>query len=465
MTSYLIKRILLIFPTLFGISIITFLIIKLAPGDPTAFKMGDQTQGMTNELNVAKAVIEQTREIYGLDKPLLLNFRMFTYESDWQAVRDFLQANPSIDFMGDAYEAMIEPLKQADEVAVGLLVDQIENGHLSEVELRCAIEILTIKQKLAINNTMPIDVQLNYIKEWWHGAGADSTGEVRTGVKDSYHYTTIDKIGRVFTEAQYPRWLVRMLILDFGTSIKDNRPIWDHLQEKIPVTLIFTITSFLISYLVAIPLGIYSATHQYSLGDKITTVILFILYSLPNFWVATMAIVFFGGGDFLDWFPVSGLHSLGYEEMSLWGRSKDLLHHIFLPLAVWTYGSFTVLSRFMRGSMLEVIRQDYIRTARAKGLSEKVVVYKHALRNSLIPIITILANILPVAISGSIIIEFIFQIPGMGLWAYNSILYRDYPAIMAVFTLSAILTLAGILLADILYAVVDPRISFEGKSA
>ena len=177
-----------------------------------------------------------------------------------------------------------------------------------------------------------------------------------------------------------------------------------------------------------------------------------------------MAIVFFGGGDFLDWFPVSGLHSVGYETMSWLGQKMDLLHHIILPLIIWTYGSFSALSRYMRGSMLEVIRQDYIRTARAKGLSERVVTYKHALKNSLIPIITMLANLLPLAISGSIIIESIFSIPGMGQMAFNAVLFRDYPIIMAVSTLSAILTLFGILVSDLLYALVDPRITFEGKS-
>ncbi|MCF7796964.1 MAG: ABC transporter permease [Lentisphaeria bacterium] len=299
-----------------------------------------------------------------------------------------------------------------------------------------------------------------YVNKWFYG-GEDSSGVFKPGAESDYQISTLKKLAMIITDAQYPRWLGRMIRFDFGNSIKDNRPVWEHFKETVPVSLIFTLTSFIIAYLVAIPLGIYSATHQYTLGDKVTTVILFILYSLPNFWVATMAIVFFGGGDFLDWFPVSGLHSVGAELMGRGEYLLDMLHHIILPLIIWTYGSFSALSRYMRGSMLEVIRQDYIRTARAKGLSEKIVVYKHALRNSLIPIITMLANLLPLAISGSIIIESIFSIPGIGQLAFNAVLYRDYPIIMAVSTLSAILTLAGILLSDILYALVDPRITFE----
>ncbi len=461
MWSYLLKRILLIVPTLFGISIITFIIIKMAPGDPTAFKMGNQQTGLASDQNLAKQIIEQTREIYGLDKPLLLNFRIYSYESAWEAVRNHVQEDGKLS--GREFDRMVEPIKQADEVAVPYLVSELESGDLSQREKRVLLELLTVKQKLAINPEMSLERQEEYVQDWWYGT-ADSTGNRSDGAASAYEFSSLQKLGMIFTEAQYPRWLVNMLTLDFGNSIKDNRPVWDHIKEKVPVSLIFTLTSFILAYLVAIPLGIYSATHQYTTGDKVTTVILFVLYSLPNFWVATMAIVFFGGGDFLAWFPVSGLHSVGAEEMTRGAYLLDFLHHVILPLIIWTYGSFSALSRYMRGSMLEVIRQDYIRTARAKGLSERVVTYKHALRNSLIPIITMLANLLPLAISGSIIIESIFSIPGMGQLAFNALLFRDYPVIMAVTTLSAILTLLGILLSDILYALVDPRISFTGRN-
>jgi peptide/nickel transport system permease protein len=460
MWRYFLKRILLIFPTLFGISVITFIIIKMAPGDPTAFKMGNQQTGMSSDQNMAKQVIEQTREIYGLDKPLMLNFTIYNYESNWADIQEYLsRGNPT---SGRQFDDVVEPLKQADEVAVPFLVSLLEQGSLSEQETLVVLDILTIKQKLSISAEMSLENQLEYIQNWWYG-GTDSTGVERMAAVDVYQFSGFQKFKMIFTEAQYPRWLVNMLTLDFGNSIKDNRPVLDHIKESVPVSLIFTFISFVLAYLIAIPLGIYSATHQYTTGDKVSTVILFILYSLPNFWVATMAIVFFGGGDFFAWFPVSGLHSVGADELSKWEYFKDLAHHVVLPLIIWTYGSFSALSRYMRGSMLEVIRQDYIRTARAKGLSERVVTYKHALRNSLIPIITMMANLLPLAISGSIIIESIFSIPGMGQLSFNAVLYRDYPIIMAVTTISAMLTLFGILLSDLLYAVVDPRITFEEK--
>ena len=462
MLNYILKRILLIFPTIFGISIITFIIIKMAPGDPTAFKMGSQQSGLAADQNLAKQVVEQTREIYGLDKPVLLNFKVFTFKADWEEVRKFLTTDPNQ--TSKAWDDALDPLKQADDVAVPFFVEQHGKGNLTEIEQRAILEILTLKQKLSITPEMTLPASRKYVHEWYYGK-LDSANVFQPGEQAKYQFSTLKKLTMVVTDAQYPRWLVRMIKFDFGNSIKDNRPVWEHFKETVPVSLIFTISSFIIAYLIAIPLGIHSATHQYTVGDKVTTVFLFILYSLPNFWVATMAIVFFGGGDFLAWFPVSGLHSVGADSFTTWAYFKDFMSHVILPLIIWTYGSFSALSRYMRGSMLEVIRQDYIRTARAKGLSERIVVYKHALRNSLIPIITMLANLLPLAISGSIIIESIFSLPGIGQLAFNAVLYRDYPIIMAVSTLSAILTLVGILLSDILYALVDPRITFEGSQS
>ena len=321
-------------PTMIGISIVSFLIIHLAPGDPAAMKSqaagGKMLEGVTEE------AIQKTRELYGLDKPL------------------------------------------------------------------------------------PI---------------------------------------------QYALWARRIATLDFGESIKFKRPVWDMIKERIPVSVSLAMTSLIIAYLIAIPIGIYSATHQYTRSDTINTLILFILYSLPSFWVATMLIVFLGGGDFLDIFPVFGLNSIGFEKLTYWERFWDTAWHLILPIFCLTYASLAALSRYMRTSMLEVIRQDYIVTARSKGLSEKIVIFKHALRNSLIPIVTLLASLLPAMIGGSIIVETIFTIPGMGRLMWEAILARDYPVIMAELTIVSFLTLLGILVADILYSIVDPRIVFTKREA
>jgi peptide/nickel transport system permease protein len=223
--------------------------------------------------------------------------------------------------------------------------------------------------------------------------------------------------------------------------------------------------SLLLAYLLAIPLGIYSATHHHRFGERLTTVILFGLYSLPNFWIATMAIIYLGGGDFWNVFPVYGLRSSGSENWPWWNRALDELWHLALPVACLTYYTMAVLSRYMRTGMLEAIRQDFIRTARAKGLNERLVTYRHAFRNSLIPIITLMADLLPALIGGSVVIETLFSIPGMGSLSAEAVSNRDYPLLMGIFTVSAFLTLVGILISDLLYTLADPRIAYARRAA
>ncbi|MBI4464767.1 MAG: ABC transporter permease, partial [Acidobacteria bacterium] len=272
MTTYIVKRLLLILPTLLGITLVTFVIIRLAPGDPAAMRIGSGAQGMIRNQQLANEIIEKTRQEFGLDRPM--------YEQYWL-------------------------------------------------------------------------------------------------------------------------WLTKIATLDFGRSYKDNRPVIQRIRERLPVTLQLNILAILLVYLIAIPIGIYSSTHQYSFTDKVTTVALFVLYSLPSFWVATILILFLCGGDYLHLFPLTGLSSLGAEQMRFFPWLLDRLWHLVLPVSCLTYAGLAFVSRQMRAGMLEVIRQDYIRTARAKGLSERAVVYSHALRNSLIPIVTLLGFLLPEMLGGS----------------------------------------------------------------
>ncbi|MCS7073526.1 MAG: ABC transporter permease, partial [Bacteroidia bacterium] len=243
---------------------------------------------------------------------------------------------------------------------------------------------------------------------------------------------------------QYHIWLLKLLQFDFGTSYIDRRPITNKLPEAIRWSLILNLLSIILSYIVSIPIGIYSATHRNTPKERMITAFLFVLYSLPGFWVATMLILFFGGGDYLAWFPSNGVQSTMHSETWSFGkRLADWAYHLILPTFCYTYGSFAFLSRQMRVGMLDVLNQDYIRTARAKGLFESSVIWKHAFRNSLIPIITLFANIFPAMIGGSVILETIFTIPGMGFLSYQAIVARDYPVMIAVFTISGILTLTG----------------------
>lgn len=260
---------------------------------------------------------------------------------------------------------------------------------------------------------------------------------------------------------QYLVWLRNIATLSFGESFKDNQSVWSKIAERLPVTVKLNFWSIVVVYLVAIPLGVYSATHPNSWGDQVTTLAAFILFAVPLVWAATMAIVFICGGDFYYLFPPGGLESIDFSDnWPIWRKLQDRAWHIFLPVVLLSYDGFAGLSRYMRASMLEVLAQDYVQVARAKGLSEKRVIFKHVLRNSLIPQVTILASILPGLIGGSVIIETIFSIPGLGQLGFESVLARDYPTVLALFTVSALLTLIGILISDLLLAVVDPRIVF-----
>jgi peptide/nickel transport system permease protein len=260
---------------------------------------------------------------------------------------------------------------------------------------------------------------------------------------------------------QYAVWLKNLATLSFGESFKDNQPVWNKIAERLPITLTLNVWSIIVVYLVAIPLGIYSATHPHTFGDRVTTLAAFVLFAVPLVWAATMALVFLCGGDFYYLFPPGGLESLNFSDHWPLGQNiKDHAWHLFLPVVLLSYDGFAGLSRYMRSSMLEVLGQDYVQVARAKGLQEKTVILKHVLRNSLIPQVTILASILPGLIGGSIIIETIFSIPGLGQLGYESVLARDYPTVLALLTVTAVLTLIGILISDILLSIVDPRIAF-----
>jgi len=312
---------------------------------------------------------------------------------------------------------------------------------------------------------------INQIRAQWHLDKPAWYWTVFTDAKDAEGQ--LKPLGERLTfrwngmDNQYQIWLSEQLHGNFGTSFQDQRPVIEKIVERIPVTATLATISEFLAFVIAIPIGIASATksRKKSKADKAVSTTLFILYSLPSFWIATMLIIFFGGGDFFAWFPNNGLHGNDYPYPTWSQNAIDYLWHIILPIGCFTYASLAYLSRQMRASMLEVIRQDYIRTARAKGLSEKIVVYKHALRNSLIPIITIAAGLLPALISGSIVIESIFTIPGLGLLEFNALTARDYPVIKEVFLISAVLTLGGILIADIMYSFVDPRIAYTKRSA
>jgi len=256
---------------------------------------------------------------------------------------------------------------------------------------------------------------------------------------------------------QYLLWVKKLLRLDLGTSFSpDHRPVAEKILERLPVTVTLNIASLLLVVIIAIPMGILSAVHHNSPFDKITGVFVFTGFAMPTFWLALLLMILFGVQ--LGWLPISGLRSLNYEYLPAGEKFLDLIRHLIMPVLLSAFGGLAGFSRYMRANMLEVIRQDYITTARAKGLPERIVIYKHALRNALLPLITILGLSVPGLIGGSVIFETIFAIPGMGQLFYMAVMSRDYPTVMGILFIGAMLTLLGNLLADISYALVDPRI-------
>ena len=257
--------------------------------------------------------------------------------------------------------------------------------------------------------------------------------------------------------AQYFQWVKRIVFFDFGESFApDHRPVIDKIKETIPITIFINVLSIFLIMIIAVPIGVFSATHQNSFFDKAATVFVFIGFAVPTFWLALLMMRYFG--IVLGWLPISGVKSIGYEYLSPAVKAWDITKHLLMPVLLSAFGGLAGLSRYMRSNMLEVIRQDYITTARSKGLPEHVVIYKHALRNALMPVITILGLSIPGLIGGSVIFESIFSIYGMGRLFYASVLARDYPVIMGILIIGAALTLLGNLLADISYAIADPRI-------
>ncbi len=258
---------------------------------------------------------------------------------------------------------------------------------------------------------------------------------------------------------QYIEWLRRFLTFDFGRSYVDDRHVSEKIAERIPITLLINISSLLLILAVGIPLGVVSAVKRNSLLDRLTTVFVFTGFSTPEFWLALLLMSLFGIS--LGWLPISGIKSLDYENFSAIGKFFDVARHLILPVSIAAFGGLAGISRYMRSSMIGTLHQDFIRTARAKGLKESAVIYKHALKNAILPVITILGLSIPGLIGGSVIFESIFGIPGMGRLFYESVMARDYPTIMGVLSIGAILTLIGNLLADIAYSYADPRIRLE----
>ncbi len=473
MIKYIIKRILIFIPTLIAISLITFFISVHAPGDPVDLMLGRNTSDNTqiaDKLSGEKTYLELRHKL-GLDLPLFyFSFgslanpdtlfkipdrdmqdnldRLVNRYGDWEQIQSYFLKIKSIN-------NALKNVRQ-DSISANDIISF--RSYLYNLELNdnpALIKDAFSQMNLIIEkdkNFQPLNQQFQLLEAAYNSMITQTT--MWKNYIPIFHFYGFRN--------QYHHWIIKFIRGDFGISYHDGLPVADVLWSAVKWTLLISILSIILTYVIAVPVGVSSAINKNSLQDQASSTFLFMLYSLPSFWIATLLIIFLGGGDYLHLFPSYGLHDLD-SSAPFFQRLVDLMYHLVLPLICWTYPSFAFLSRQMRGGMLNVINEDFIRTAKAKGLDDKQVYWKHAFRNSLLPVITLFATVFPFVIGGSIVLEYIFSIPGMGRLTYDAIIERNYPVVYAVTMFSAILTLVGYLVADILYAVVDPRITFSQK--
>jgi microcin C transport system permease protein len=286
------------------------------------------------------------------------------------------------------------------------------------------------------------------------GSGTEISPEALEEMKKFYGF---DKPVHV----RYAQWLWNILHLDLGTSYVYQDPVWDVIKSRFPISIFLGLTGFVLSYLVCVPLGVLKAIKHRSRLDFISSVVVFLGYSVPGWALGTALLVLFGGGSFLDLFPLGGFRPDNWEFLNFGEKIVAQARHMFLPVLCYMVGSFATLTILTKNSLLENLGQDYVRTAFAKGLSEHRVIFVHALRNSLIPIATGLGHVFGLILAGSFLIERVFNIDGMGYLGYISILQRDYPVALGILVIGSLLLLVGNILSDMIYAVVDPRIRFK----
>jgi microcin C transport system permease protein len=260
---------------------------------------------------------------------------------------------------------------------------------------------------------------------------------------------------------RYVQWLWKVVHLDLGTSYVYQDPVWDVIRSRFPVSIFLGFTGFFLSYLVCIPLGVMKAVHHGSKFDVASSALVFLGYAVPGWALGTALLVLFGGGSFWSVFPLGGFRPDNWEYLSLWDKVTGQMYHMFLPVVSYMMGAFATETILTKNSLMENLGQDYVRTAFAKGLPERRVIFVHALRNSLIPLVTGLGHVISIVLAGSFLIEKVFNIDGMGYLGYTAILQRDYPVALGILVIGSMLMLVGNILSDIIYAVVDPRIRFK----
>ena len=474
MRDYFIRRLLLIPPTLLGISIMVFAITRLAPGGPLEQAMmqmqqvseqGGGGQGMKSDQALSKDQLEQMKRLYGFDKP------------HWEAYLIWLGILPR-----ETEFRQIRFLKNEQELAERV---RLPKFHLSELDWNGDGYIQQNEVPVHLTNYVKFDTfDTNGDKEidgweadrpeaWIEGSREkvilqrDDESSVRIANFDRLLGNWSVRMRPTDTDVLLARPVAELFMTEyegvlqgnFGQSTRYGEPVIRVISERLPVSSYFGILTFLITYLVCIPLGVFKAVRHNTMPDDLTSILIFIGYAVPGYALGSLLLLFFSIK--LDWLPMGGLGSDGFDDLSLWGQFKDLFAHTFQPLCCYLVGGFAFVTMLMKNHLMDNLSADYVRTAMAKGVSFKNAVRKHALRNSLVPLATNVGHQVTLFVTGSFLIETIFDIDGFGLVGFNSVIDRDYPVVMGVLTLSASLMLLGNILSDALVALVDPRVRFE----
>ena len=474
MRDYFIRRLILIPPTLLGISIMVFAITRLAPGGPLEQAMMQMQQvseegggGLSSgsDQALSEDQLEQMKRLYGFDKPhweaYLIWLGVLPRETEFRQIR-FLDNElqlaervslPSfslveLDWNGDGYLQRQEVPEHLNKYIDFSRFDHNQDGEIDAVEADTpAARIEGVREKIVLQRDgqggVRLENDLDLLGNW----------KVRMKERDP------DSPNRIPVAELFMTRYEGVLQGNFGQSTRYGEPVLSVITERLPVSTYFGLLTFLITYIVCIPLGIFKAVRHNTLSDDISSILIFVGYAVPGYALGSLLLLFFSVK--LDWLPMGGLTSSGFEELSAWEQVKDLAIHTFQPLCCYLIGGFAFVTMLMKNHLMDNLSSDYVRTAMAKGVSFGVAVRKHALRNSLVPLATNVGHQVTLFVTGSFLIETIFDIDGFGLLGFNSVIDRDYPVVMGVLTLSASLMLIGNVLSDALVALVDPRVRFE----
>jgi peptide/nickel transport system permease protein len=502
--SYIIRRIFIFIPTLFAISLIAFVISLNAPGDPVEHffegAKGDRAGSPGN--TKMEADKQALRHQLGLDLPVFYITMTSLATSDTFYKVGSAGEHENLDRLLDRYgnweeialyysslkELKIAAGREIIPDSVLLAVHPADSVRFNSnrvyekvLSLQLTSDPVEIESKLswlgselarpgtAHNYLAHIAGPLNTCRDAFAAVQLEATPwknyipSLNFYGYNQYHRWLFGD-GNMFTGngAEYCRGVIRG---DFGKSYINQKPVTETIRRALPWSAFFTIVSVLLAYMISIPIGVQAAAKRGSLFDRGSSIVLFMLYSMPTFLMGIVLLVLFANPDLWNIFPSNGVEpATGIDPATgWWDKLMIRLPYFILPIICYTYSSLAFLSRTTRVAMLEITTQDFIRTAKAKGLSGHVVMYRHALRNALLPIITVFTNVFPAAIGGSVVLEYLFGIPGMGPEILTAVHAGDFSMIVAVFTLAGFMTLIGYLVADILYALADPRISFGKK--